>query len=778
MSAEGEKADRSVTPGPVARPGLMLCAALLGMLPALTAASAHETSGVAGGNAGAGADQGTRQGADQAADRRAAQTAGDLEWLEVHGRRGGAPKTAAGFAPSRPSLDQTQPTSTVSAAAIHRLLAPTADYDDVVNLTPSSMNINPAGPGLQQDFGQSIRGLQYTEFSVLFDGIPIPGFPFNLSPQPGAYFMSHDLGSVMVNRGPGPASAIGSATFGGFVSLASPELSRDPAGEAYGTFGSFGTKLFGAEAQSGDIKALGGADVLLDLSREESGGALSGIGTERRNLFFKYVQPIGQSTTVTVVSNLDNDETKTPYGTTLQNIEQFGRNFSLNSDPSSQTVNGYNTDHYTTDFEYIAVHSDLGAGWQLDNRAYTTAYYQRDGHGADPGGTSPNLSGLIDLNGTPTTVADDVPGFASQYDFRNWGDVLRMIKSTGLGMLDFGVWADREGFTTNTTTVDFTRGAVPYALPGDAPVTAQYFASLTTAQPYAELVMKPFDTLTFTAGLKYSSVTRYLDGPITLTGGPADDHASYNKPLPAFDFNWRPRKDLSFFAQAAEGFLTPELNLFSTTTIASVQPSTSWSYQVGTVYQRDWLTLGVDGYDIDFHNYIASNTVGGFQTFFNQGGATFRGVEVETTLRLGYGFAAYANGSLNDATYGNNGNNLAQTPRRVASLALLYDKASVVRAHDELFGSLVLKSVGPQYGLDTAFQGQADQFPIKSYSELDLNAGYLLPLFGTRLRTGVNVTNLLDHHALTGYAGQTLEGQALYWVQAGRGIFFSVAAFL
>ncbi len=711
--------------------------------------------------------------------RAAAQADPNAEQIQVTAGRPDVPSTAAGFAPSGPSLDDAEPTSTIGAEALRKVVVPTEDYNDVVALTPSAQDISPVGPGLQQDFGESIRGLQYTEFSVLFDGIQIPGFPFNLSPQPGAYFFSRDFGSITVNRGPGPASSIGSATFGGSVALASPKLSATPGLETYGTFGSFGTKLFGIEGQSGDLAALGGTQVLLDLTREESRGALTGVSTERRNAFLKATKPIGPSTVVTLVVNLDNDDTKTPYGTTLANIDRFGRNYSLNSDPTSQTFNGYDRDNYTTDFEYLAVTSDLGAGWNLDDRIYTTAYDQRDRHGLDPGGTAPNLSGTIDLNGVSTNVANDVPGVSSQYDFRNWGDVLRVTKQFPLGDLRFGVWAEREGFTTNTVNVDFTRDAMPYfESPATTPYTAKYYSSLTTAQPYAEFDWKPSSTVTITAGIKYSSVTRYLNGPITLTGLPADDHATYNKPLPAFDANWHVTKDLSLFAQAAEGFLTPELNLFSTTNITAVQPSTTWSYQVGTVFQRAWVDLGIDAYDIDFHNYISSNTVGGFTTFFNQGGATFKGVEVEATVKLGHGFAAYANGSLNDSNYGNNGNTLAQTPRRTAALALLYDKGSVFRDKDDLFGNITLKSVGPQYGLDTAFQGQSDQFPIKSYNQVDMNAGYVFPVFGARLRSNVNVTNLLNHRSLIGYAGQTLEAEALYWVQAGRGIFFSVSASL
>jgi len=136
------------------------------------------------------------------------------------------PQTAEQFAPSRPSLDQIEPTSTVGAETLRKIIVPTSNYNDVVRLTPSAIDISPVGPGLQQDFGQSIRGLQYTQFSVLYDGIPIPGFPINFAPQPGIYFTSQNLGQVTVHRGPGQASAIGAATFGGYVDLTSPAVSN------------------------------------------------------------------------------------------------------------------------------------------------------------------------------------------------------------------------------------------------------------------------------------------------------------------------------------------------------------------------------------------------------------------------------------------------------------------------------------------------------------------------------------------------------------------------
>lgn len=136
---------------------------------------------------------GSLAGVGVAAGQSATDQPKDIGTVQATGAVGRAPaatpETAEQFAPSRPSLDQIEPTSTVGAETLRKIIVPTENYNDVVRLTPSAIDIAPVGPGLQQDFGQSIRGLQYTQFSVLYDGIPIPGFPFNFAPQP-AWFKS------------------------------------------------------------------------------------------------------------------------------------------------------------------------------------------------------------------------------------------------------------------------------------------------------------------------------------------------------------------------------------------------------------------------------------------------------------------------------------------------------------------------------------------------------------------------------------------------------------
>ena len=694
------------------------------------------------------------------------------------GSTASVPTTATQFAPAYAPLTAIQPTSVIGAGTLERVTPPTDDYNDAVTLTPSATDISPAGPGLQQDFGQSIRGLQYTEFSVLWDGIPVPGFPFNFAPQPGAYFLGRDFSSITVNRGPGQASAIGDATFGGSVDLASENPLATPDIEPYGTFGSFGTKFYGVQANTGAISETGGTRGVLDLTREEATGADTGIGTERRNLFAKIEQPIGDSTVVTFAINADNAFTKTPYGATLQSIDAYGRNYNLNDDPTSQSYSGYARDVYTTDFMYLGVQSSLGNGWVIDDKAYQTEYIQRDQHGADVGGTAANLSGTIYVDNAAVNANNDVPGVFNHLDYEDWGDVLRLSKAFSFGDLRFGIWGDREGFDTYSYNSDLTRDGVPYTTAANAdPYTSRYFSDLITIQPYAEFAYKPIKALTLTAGLKYSSVTRNINGPV-FNGGPTDVGATYNQVLPSFDANYRVTKDLAVYAQVAKGYLAPELGVLGNQAATSVQPSTTWSYQVGSALHRRWLSLGADLYYIDFDNYIDNTTIENVTTYFNQGGAVFKGVEIEGTVTLGDGFAVYANGTLNDSSYDSNGNNLAQTPRRTAAVALLYDKGSVFRRGDELYGNIIGKVVGPQYAVDTASRGASDQFPIKTWDEVGLSAGYVLPVFKRRLRASVNVTNLFDHQSLTGYDGQTAELQPLYWVQAGRGIFFSFAATL
>jgi iron complex outermembrane receptor protein len=700
----------------------------------------------------------------------------DIGTADVTGP-GGATAAAAGtapaVAPSSTPLDVTQPTSLIGPSYIEHNIVPTQNYDDIIKFSPSVQNVAPVGAGLQQNFQETIRGFQYTQFNTTFDGIVLPGLPTNLAPETAAYIQSHDIGSVEVDRGPGSASTIGYATFGGTVSVLSKSPTDTVSFNPYASFGSFGTKLAGMEIDTGTLADLGGARGFIDVQREEGNGYLTGTGTERRNVFAKVEVPVGDSTLLTFVTNADNARTHTPYGATLQQIQTYGPNFALNENNRSQNFTGYDVDVYTTDFEYLGIKSDLGGGWSLDDKIYTNAYNKRGVRGTDVGGSTPNLNGQYFVNGKPVTLTNDVPGLPNRSNFRDWGNVLRLTKDTSIGQIRAGFWADYVAFSSSRYTADLSLGGVPYTTTaGGNPFQFSYRTSLTTLQPYLEWALTPLPGLVVTPGLRYTSNERRLNAAINqTTKEPAKDDVIYAAYQPSIDVRYRVRPDLSVYGQIAKGFLAPPINVLQTTAVNNtLAPQTTINYQVGTSYKTDALSLSADLYYIDFTNRISVQSIAGTNVYTNGGGAIYKGVELEGTARVLPTVYFYANGTLNDAFYTSQHVDLAGSPRSTAAIGPIFQKG-------DLFASLLAKYIGPQYGLDTGAQGLQNSLPLKGYTDVDLAIGYTFQIIhGRKINARLNVSNLFDDHSLINVTGTTAAGTGLYYTDPGRSVFVTISA--
>ncbi|MEB0284766.1 TonB-dependent receptor, partial [Sphingomonas sp. 10B4] len=87
-------------------------------------------------------------------------------------------------------------------------------------------------------------------------------------------------------------------------------------------------------------------------------------GVTEENYQFKAQRKFGSDTVVTVFSTYNTIQSYVPDkgGVTLSQVAQFGKNYALNNDPTSQNYYGYNFNNKTTDFDYIRVQSKL-AGW-------------------------------------------------------------------------------------------------------------------------------------------------------------------------------------------------------------------------------------------------------------------------------------------------------------------------------------------------------------------------------------------------------------------------------
>ena len=694
------------------------------------------------------------------------------------------PGSAAAVAPSRGPLEAAEPTSVVGQSFIDNSTIPAQNYDELIKFTPSLMNVQPSGPVSQQNYGESIRGFQYNQFNTTFDGLVLPGGPSNFAPQSATYFTSHDLGSVVVDRGPGTASTIGYATFGGTVGL----LSKDPLDSftvtPYTTFGSFNQELFGAEIDSGVVPQLGGGRGFFDYSRLTTDTYITGQSTDRTNFFGKWQQPIGANTTLTFVGMLNYSYGHTAYGSSIAQLNKYGPDYGLSFDPKNQDFYGYNSDVYNTDFEYIRLASNLGDGWNLEITPDTVSYFRKGTQGKDDNGTTPNLgqpgSTKEYINGVRVFPVDDPQGNSKHNDFRDWGVTLRITKDTAWGQLRFGMWYDMVNNGVYRDAIDYVRNNAVYTTKATASLANQnYHDDLRTLMPYIEFAWKPLPNLTITPGVRFSNIQRNLN-VVVLSGAPlGESNHTWDAFQPSVEARYLINPHWSAYAQFAVGFLAPPLNTLETTAPVGVTPQTTYNYQIGTAYQVNRLALSGDLYYIPFHNYIASNTIAGEAVYQNLGGAVYKGIETEGTYKIRDPLSFYANFTLNDANF-DDGAHVYQAPQHTGAVGFLYNKVSQILDGDALYGSILLKNVGKQYGLNVnTTTGPIAEYPIKSYTNTDLAIGYTLPLAGKRtFRVGLNFYNIFNNHSLVGYAGATAEGVPLYWTDPGFSGFVNISASL
>ena len=692
-------------------------------------------------------------------------------------------------APSKAPLDAIQPTSVISQQYIQNNIAPTSNYDDIVKISPSVMSVAPNGPGLQENVALSIRGFQDGQFNVTFDGIPW-GDTNDFTHHTTSYFETHDLGDVFVDRGPGGAATIGNATFGGTVALTTKQPSATASLNPYLGGGSFNTLQGGLEFDTGELHQYGDATAFIDGTRSTSDGYLTFNGQTRENIFAKVVRPIGGNTTVTLVAMYNHIHQNVGLGATQDQIDANGPNFMLSNNPASQNFYDYNLDEIHTDFEYIGVQSHWGDGWSLDNKVYTYAYYHSGLNGLDPNGWTPNGTEIQGPTG-PVALPNDVPGEHLTNNYRSFGDLTRVGKHFGFGDLKFGVWFDNQTNLRELEEVDMTLGtSVPNIDPDNAnggpAIDREQHNEVVTLQPYAEFDWKVTDALTITPGLKYNFLRRRTDAPVQQgTLAQADIAKNYEQLLPSLSAHYSITPHWTAYAQVAEGFLAPNLNLFyqpnALQSDSGLSAERTWNYQVGTAWQTERLTLSGDLYWINFNNLIQKAVVALSPTvnetvYQNHGGADYKGVEAEATYYLGQGLTVFANGSFNSAKFnsGGGGGFIAEVPEETLAGGVIYNRNGI-------YGSFMDKWVGRRF--DTLIN--ADDQEFAPYSDLMLSAGYTMKnvLSASSISLKINVDNLLNVTKVDYLAGGTVGvnpatqlSDALYWSVAGRSVMAMLSA--
>ncbi len=708
--------------------------------------------------------------------------------------------TASAIAPTQASLDATQPQSVITREFIDLSVAPTTEYSRIVNIAPSMSGEAANGPGLGET-KETMRGFSDDQYNITFDGIPW-GDTNNPAHHSTSFFPGTIIGGAVVERGPGNASNLGYATFGGSINLFSKKPSKEASASFFTTLGSWNTRLLGAGYESGRMEGAGEGTLQLNYQNLQSDGYLSYSPIKAQNLTLKYERKVGDSSTLTFFSSVSNTKYQQPdsnKGATQSQSALYGRNFQLDNDPTSLNYWGYNFTNKDTDFDYLRLRSDLGNGWKTDNTLYTYAYNNQTISSNDPTWTGTTPATTKDPRTLVAGVVTVIPGIDKQNKYRVWGDIFKLTKQVDAGQWRTGLWlesstSDRHQYDINV--INMAYNGIEKAVPGVAanatlagtprPINSVKFdqqSTIRTVQPYLEYEWMVTPDLQITPGVKYINITRSQTSPVAQTTRLVNDAGSvtYTSTLPFLTVNQKINDGLAVYAQYAKGFQIPDLNTLyvANPSLNSTDPQKTTNYQVGIVGKSDRMTWDADIYRIEFVNKLQSVTVGTDSYFTNIGGATYQGLEGQMAYVLGGGVSAYVNGSVNSAKSTDTGLQLANAPEFTAALGALYSDRG-------WSGSLLYKVTGPVRQKDYT-AGKApingadyyDYYQTPSYGTMDLAVAYTFEggnAFGKKVKLQLNVFNLLDKSAVTAISTGATTTYDTYVYQTPRSFQLSLKA--
>ncbi len=682
----------------------------------------------------------------------AAARTGDDQTIRLEEIEVSAPRTSAISAALTDSpLDVVQPQSVISLDYIANNVAATADYATIANIAPAVSNVETNGPGLSESKHLTLRGFDDAQYNVTFDGIPF-GDINDFSHHTTSYFPAKLIGRMVVDRGPGTASTIGEATFGGTIAMFSKDPRREMTFVPTLSYGSWNTRLGHFEANTGLLPQVGNGSAIASYQRMTTDGYRTNSDMKRDTYYVKYLQPVGQATTLTFLSTYNNIHFSNPGTVTQQQIDTLGRNFGLTDDPGRTNSKAYNYQDKQADFEYIGLDTHLDRGWEVEDKLYTY-YYNNESHEKPKAKVVSGVTNIL--------------GRFKVNRYRTYGNYFLLSNRSQVGTFKAGLWYDYSRNPRYLNSLNYT--TLGWHATDTASATTQWKAVngdpntigvdynmvdwLRTWQPFAEFEWNATKDLTVNPGVKYVSFERDIEAPVNQTSGrqPLNYSHTVSKTLPYLAANYRIASEWSAYAQVAEGFLAPNLNQFYVADphVNVVKPERTVNYQTGMVYKTDQFNASVDAFYIDFNDYAYAGPTdaNGDPLYWGVAkGADFSGAEAEMTYAIGGGLSAYVNGSVIRAKFKGSDLDVPTVPENTAAIGVSY-------AYDGFFASLADKYVGSWVVYDTitnpdvAGAGTSRRANSSTYSLADLSIGYGLKLnqrFLRSIKVRLQVSNLFD----------------------------------
>jgi len=391
----------------------------------------------------------------------------------------------------------------------------------------------------------------------------------------------------------------------------------------------------------------------------------------------------------------------------LQPFTGAGIKFLLtnNSDAVSWFDYQYNTYQVPTDFEYVGIKSELGKGWYFETKPYTYNYDNGELYSnATPivNSTSPGITTTGSgktltylLNGSPYYLGAAIApcdiqvakkgvyalpcGIDKYNSYRKYGETSLLTQTSGFGILRAGMWYEWARTNRHQYPSNPSNHWADQSLPK---FNEQFWTN--SYQPFAEYEFHVTPKLNITPGGKFAGYTfdilHHADdgatvGLLTCTSPTAacsatvTDTGTFTAWLPSLDLNYRLLPDWSVYGQVATGSVVPASATYDylhtpaagTSTLPTLatppKQQKNTTYQIGSVYKGQKISLDADAYHIRFQSGFSStiDNTGDANTgdtiYYLQPSSVSRGVEFETTLVLAPGLNLYLNASAAQAFY-------------------------------------------------------------------------------------------------------------------------------
>lgn len=680
--------------------------------------------------------------------------------------------------PSEPIADTGSPQSLVSRETIQQAVSPVADYGAVANLTPGFVSTAPNGPGFDAAKNQSLRGFVDGQFNVTLDGIPFAD-PDNFQHHSTSYFPVSELDHLVIDRSPGTAADLGYASFGGSVNLYSQQIPEQTHAEAFASYGSFETSLYGATLNTASPSSSDEAGVLATFQQTQSHGAMTWSNGHKDDFLVKAVARVGGAV-LTALYAYDRYGFYNPGSLTTTDLGRYGSSYGFNDDPTSPNYYRYAATYRSADFGYVRLEAPLGERGDLQSTAYTYSYRNSGLSLKGDQTSSPLGSGFAGLS------PSDIAGKDTSEAYRIVGGDLRWRYTLPFGSVLLGFWAEEGWQTEARAAVDLTTGS-PYDANRamGSPLYFDFHAHLHTYQPYGELSWQVTDRWRMNFGMRWRSVTRDFDASVVqnfLPGTAGAVSRPVSSSLPSFDTTYRLATHTDIYVQVSRGSLIPSQAFLYTANPAlgdQARPENALAAQAGVVHNGRRYGIALDAYRIDFDNYVSTLTQGGNTLFVNSGGVLYRGVEAEGHLQLGAGLSAVMNASLMRATFQDSfmtsslqhaGDTIPFAPRYTGLAGLLYGRG-------RWRASLLAKLIGTEYqGKNGSADGATYRVGAYSYTNVSVTRLLTDPLSPHEVRLTLSLDNLWNSNAVTDNAGPSAIGPDLVNVLPRRNFMLTVVA--